>query len=112
MNRHSLVLSALVALLISGCASTPVAAPALAVTTASSTLPTALGCVQLEGQIARAEEARRVADEKGQNAWKAVVPFAVAARYVSGKTAAAEAQEALDGLRTQSAQLGCAGHGG
>ena len=116
MKHRSSLLSALVALSISACAATPSPTPAPVLDTtiagAATPLPNALGCVQLEGQIARAEETLRNAEEKSQNAWKAVVPFAVVARYASNKAAANEAQESLDGLRTQSVQLGCTGHGG
>jgi len=105
MNRQSSLAATLLALVMAACASAPQPSPQAA---AAATPPT---CAQLDEQLARAEEARRAADEKGQNAWKAVVPFAVAARYASGKAAANEAEEAITGLRSQAALRGCVGHG-
>ena len=107
MNRHSSLVATLLALLMAACASAPQQLPDAA-TVAMPSMPT---CAQLEEQLARAEEARRAADEKGQNAWKAVVPFAVAARYASGKAAANEAEDTIAALREQAALRGCVAHG-
>lgn len=86
-----------IAILASGCAST-------AKTPTASTAP---DCRQLSSEIARNEEARRVALEKERQAWKAVIPFAVAVRYVDGKSSAAEANQRLATLRAQFIQHGC-----
>jgi hypothetical protein len=64
-------------------------------------------CGQLDAQIASTEDARRTALDKQHDAWKAVVPFAVAARHASGKSAAAEAEQRLAELRAASARQGC-----
>lgn len=119
MNRPIRAAGAPLLLLLGACAATPaptqlMASPPAGVggLAAGTTLSAALGCAPLEEQIARAEQARRAAREKEDNAWKAVVPFAVAARYASGRAAQNDAQQTLDGLRAQAAQLGCGGHGG
>ena len=70
--------------LLTGCAGAPRAqAPAEAIS----------GCSELQTEIAAAEEAKRAAMEKQQHAWKAIVPFAVAARYADAKSAAADADQ-------------------
>lgn len=107
MNRQSSIAATLLTVVIAACANAPRQAP-YADEVAVQTAPT---CAQIDEQLARAEEARRAANEKGQNAWKAVVPFAVAARYASGKAASNEAEEAIAGLRSQAALRGCTGHG-
>lgn len=86
------------AALAPGCASTP--APPIA--------PSALDCGQIRAAIADAAKARRAATEKQQDAWKAVIPFAVVARYARGKSAVSEADAQLAQLERQSAKQGCA----
>jgi len=83
------------AAMLSACASTPT----------PTTIPA--DCGQLDAQIAGTEDARRSALDKQHDAWKAVVPFAVAARHASGKSAAAAADERLVELRAASARQGC-----
>ena len=83
----------------SGCASLPDAMPAGAAATS---------CEAIDAETVRATEARRAAAEKEQGAWKAVVPFAVAARYASGKAAGDEAGRQLAALQVRSGQQGCA----
>ena len=107
MNRHSSIAATLLTLMIAACANAPRHSPQAD----EVAMPSAPTCAQLDEQLARTEEARRAADEKGQNAWKAVVPFAVAARYASGKAAANEAEDTIAELRSQAALRGCTGHG-
>ena len=93
---------------LAGCASTAPTASARTDTAAAS----APSCAQLDADIAQTDEALRTAKAKGQDAWKAVVPFAVAARYASGQAAANDAAQQLDALRAEAARLGCPGHAG
>ncbi|HEX6707973.1 MAG TPA: hypothetical protein VF169_24750 [Albitalea sp.] len=64
-------------------------------------------CAELHTEIARAEDARRAALDQQQSAWKAVIPFAMAARHASGKSAVADADRRLAELHAQSAQQAC-----
>jgi hypothetical protein len=64
-------------------------------------------CTTLQAQIAHEREVLQAAEQKEGEAWKAVIPFAVIARYGSGRAAAAEAEERLQALRTQAALRGC-----
>lgn len=89
---------------IAGCASAPETAP--------PATHSALDCSQIEAQIGAAEQARQAALEKEQDAWKVVIPFAVAARYASSKAAVSEADERLAQLRAESTRRGCARHDG
>jgi len=86
--------------LLAGCASAP----------ATRAAPKAADCRQLSAEIASAEEARRAAMEKQQSAWKAVIPFAVAARYASAKSSSGRADQRRAELQTQFKRQGCAGH--
>lgn len=70
------------------------------------TLPTS-DCTQLAAEIERAEEARRVAVEEGENAWKAIVPFVVLARKASSKATVEEADRKLADLKGQSLRQRC-----
>ncbi|HEY9063534.1 MAG TPA: hypothetical protein VIO33_01030 [Burkholderiaceae bacterium] len=109
-HRPSSVVAALLATLLGACASAP--PPSGASVTGRPADASAASCAQLDAQIVQAAEARRAAEEKGQNAWKAVVPFAVAARYASGRAAAGEAEDAMAGLREQARRQGCASPSG
>jgi ABC-type transporter MlaC component len=93
-----------VVLLSAGCASTPTASSTSAATSAPN-------CHQIEADIAKAESDKRAALRKEQNAWKAVVPFVVAAQYVSGKSAANSAGNQLDKLQAEFKLQGCTRHG-
>jgi hypothetical protein len=68
-------------------------------------------CATVGAEIARSEEAKRVALEQKQDAWKVVVPFAVVARYAKGKAASSDADKRLAELNAQYARQGCARHG-
>lgn len=58
-------------------------------------------CKALGAEAARAEDARRAAQDDSDNAWKAVVPFVVLARKASTKAALDEAQKKLAELKPQ-----------
>lgn len=106
MTRIALSLASLVAIatLATGCTHAPAAATA---PSASATTD----CRQLSAQIASAEQARRAAREQEKEAWKAVVPFAVVARYAKGKAAAENADKQLDKLYADFKLKGCQPHG-
>jgi hypothetical protein len=68
----------------------------------------ALHCGDLNLQISRAERDKQDAQQTRDNAWKAVVPFVVAGRYIGSTKAANQADERLGQLRLESARKGCA----
>lgn len=106
MTRVRLTLSLLLAItpLATGCASAPSADTAPARSAAPD-------CDQLGAEIAASEEARRAGLEQQKGAWKVVIPFAVAARYASGKAAATQADQRLDDLNAEFARQGCTRRG-
>lgn len=98
--KTSLIILAAAAALAAGCAGTPAAPAAPAATPA-------LDCPAIAAAMGRAQDARHAAEEKGRHAWQAVIPFAVAGRYVSGQAAAAEAQQQIAQLQAQAGRQGC-----
>jgi hypothetical protein len=100
MFRYSILGLAALAL-TTGCASSPATTR-----TAAAAIG---GCSEVDSEIVIVEEEQRSALGKQQDAWKAVIPFAVAARYAGGKSAAADAEERLKELREQSVRQGCDG---
>jgi hypothetical protein len=99
MNRIISTTSVVLAAVLTACAQAP-STPAVQTT--------ALDCTALEAQIDNAAQQQRAAAQRQRDAWKAVVPFAVMARYGQGKAAASEAQQRLDGLQQRAALRGCA----
>lgn len=97
------------AALATGCANV---APAAASADAAGVDLAGASCAQLEADIAQTDEALRSAQAKNQDAWKVVVPFAVAARYATSKSAANNATQQLEALRAEAAHRGCPGHTG
>jgi hypothetical protein len=109
MRRIPLAVASLLAtLLAAGCATPAATSPAA--TTPAAAEPAA-DCSALAAQISATREAKRVAQEQEQSAWKAIVPFAVMARYAGGKTAAAEADQRLAALEDQFNRQACSGQG-
>lgn len=100
---HPTLAALVAAALLAGCAST---APHAAATASAPS-----DCRQLEAGIGQARQARQEAQEQGQSAWKAVVPFAVAARYAKSQSAAADAERQLEQLQAEFGRRGCAVHG-
>ena len=98
MKRYIHGLAAALALAAVGCASVPDGA---------TVPPATASCAALGAEATRLAEAKRVAVGKEQGAWKAVVPFAVAARYASGKAAVDEADRQLAALQARSSRQGC-----
>lgn len=101
---HAALPALLAAALLAGCATTT-ADPA-----ATASAPS--DCRQLDAEIGRARQARQEAQEQGRSAWKAVVPFAIAARHAKSKAAATEAEQQLDRLQAEFSRQGCAGQAG
>jgi hypothetical protein len=101
MNRILQATSPLLALaaLLGACAQTP---------EAPATQVAALDCAALQAEVSAAEHAARLAAQQQHDAWKAVVPFAVMARYGQGKAAANESQQRLAELQQHAALRGCA----
>jgi hypothetical protein len=98
MFRYNMLGLAALAL-ATGCASSPA--------TTSTPASAIGGCSELDAEIVIAEEAKRSALDTQQGAWKAVIPFAVAARYAGGKSAAAAAEQRLEDLKKESMRRGC-----
>jgi hypothetical protein len=92
-----------VAVLATGCASAPSAYPV----TATAVTPDRR---QLDAEIAQARAQKRAAVSKEQEAWKAVVPYVVMARYVSAKSGAETADKQLAKLEAEFTRQGCARH--
>ena len=88
---------------VGGCASQPSQTPAAAV---SAQAPA--DCSQLQAEISATEKARRVAQEKQQTAWKAIVPFVVAAHHARAKSEVAETDKRLAELKAEATRGGCA----
>ena len=83
-NSFPAIACILAAALTAGCTSAAKPTPSSA---ASIT-----DCVQLDRALTRAAESKRIAQDKQDNAWKAIVPFAVVARHASGNSAVAESE--------------------
>lgn len=98
--------TALVALLgaafLAACANVPGTPKADTETTAA-----VRSCAQLQAEIAGAEQARSDAQQRKDEAWKVIVPFAVAARHLQAKSALEEAEQRLAGLQLGAEQQGC-----
>jgi hypothetical protein len=84
---------------LAGCAQAP---------TQSAASTAALDCAALEAEVDAAAQAQRTALQQQHDAWKAVVPLAVLARYGQGGAAATESEQRLDALRQHAALRGCA----
>lgn len=68
-------------------------------------------CAQLEREAGELAKARQDAAAKQSEAWKAIVPFAVAGRYVSGKAAEAQAEREIAARQAEMQRQGCVRHG-
>lgn len=64
-------------------------------------------CQRLAADIERAGSARKEAVDKGDSAWKTVLPFLVIARKAGSKAAVDEADRQLAALRQQADREGC-----
>jgi hypothetical protein len=113
MKRSTLSISSLFAITIlaAGCASTPDTVTTSEAKAAEPVTVATPDCSQLEAEIAQAAADKRAALKKEQDAWKAVVPFAVAARFVSGKSAAESADKRFARLQAEFTRQGCTRHG-
>ncbi|TFZ05940.1 hypothetical protein EZ313_04615 [Ramlibacter henchirensis] len=95
--RASLGLALPLAALLAGCAAQP--------TTTATAAPRS--CPEIAAEIANTQGELAAARNKEQHAWRAVIPFAVVGRYVSGKAAAGQAQQRMEVLNEQYAKEGC-----
>lgn len=111
MKLSHLALLAAAAAALSGCAASPKTPATDATPSLTATALPASECTRLQALIAETQATRQAAEQKAQDAWKAVVPFAVAARHVSGRSAATEAEQRLAGLQAEFDRKGCLHHG-
>src|SRR5689334_7220348 len=61
-------------------------------------------CSEIDAETARVVEARQVAVEQGQNAWRAVVPLVVLARQARAQSALEDADKQLARLNEARAE--------
>jgi hypothetical protein len=103
MNRLRIAVAPCLAVvgLAAGCA-TPQEAPI------ASNPATPPSCARLAADLATTDEARLAAIEDGRGAWKAVVPFAVAAKYAKSQADVRRAEDRLQSLNAEYSQQGCA----
>lgn len=94
------------ATLMTACAGAPTS-PSATPTTAPNTAIAPLDCSALRAEIQRTEAIRSEALQKEHDAWKAVVPFVVAARYANGKSTVGEADQTLAALRGEHDRRDC-----
>lgn len=99
MTHPTTAMALACAAVLAACAHTPAAQDAQTA---------ALDCASLEAQIDTTAQAQRHAEQQQHDAWKAVVPFAVVARYGRGKAAAGESAQRLAELQQHAALRGCA----
>jgi hypothetical protein len=64
-------------------------------------------CLRIGAEIERFDKMRKDAVERNDNAWKAIVPFAVIARKTGSKADIEEADKQLLALRHKAAAEGC-----
>lgn len=105
MNRHPSLddLFALVVLAIA--LASACAWPVLARAEPSSPTDT---CRRIAAETDRAGQLRLDAIDKGETAWRAVLPFAVIARKATGKAEAGQAEKRLAVLDAEARREGCA----
>jgi hypothetical protein len=85
------------------------ASPAHAQTDSPAETASSYECSRLRIEIAGAESAKRAAVQKQQNAWKAVVPFAVLAQHSSATSKVADADKRLNELHAELTRRNCSG---
>ena len=80
-------------------------------TTSNEVAPALLTCDELAAEMASTRDARLQAIEKKEDAWKFVIPFAVAGRHVASAQSVSEADRVLGELDEQAHAKGCTAHG-
>lgn len=96
---HHVVLPVCASALIIGCAS---------VSNTSRPAGTAsVDCAELDAALSAAEEQKRAATATQRDAWKVVIPFAVAARYISATASVSDADTRSAQLQAESDRHGC-----
>ncbi len=102
---------ALLTLLVVGTAfaSSPAAARADddAAVAAASAASTPRDCTRIGAELKAAQAAQQQARARQADAWKVVVPFAVAGRYAQARAAGNEAAARTEALTRESTQRGC-----
>jgi hypothetical protein len=85
---------------------------ASACATAPQPVPAAAGadCAQIQARLAQSEQLRREAQQQKQDAWKVIVPFAVAARHAQAGKALDAAEQQQAALQAAAQKQGCS-HG-
>jgi len=78
----------------------------------SSAPVVAADCDELRARVALTDDERRAALDRQQDAWKAVLPFLVAGRYMKGKAEAAQADQRQADLQRELDARGCAASAG
>lgn len=91
-------------LLLGACATRQ---PATSAQPNTNTSASKADCQALLSEMESSEADKRIASEKKANAWKAVVPFIVAARYASSQSQLGEADERIEKLKAQFERQGC-----
>jgi hypothetical protein len=88
----------LAALLVSACASAP------------QPVATAADCTQIDTQLAAARASQRDAQQRKDDAWKVIVPFAVVAKRAQAGSDLEAAEQRIAELQAAQVRQGC-GHG-
>ena len=65
-------------------------------------------CARLTASLTDARARQAAAEQRANEAWKAVVPVAVVAIYAQNASEGAEAEREADNLQNQRAAMGCA----
>lgn len=94
------------AAVLCGCAGGPTTRT-VAKTAAGKTVPA--DCNELNAQLASAQERKSAAAAGQRDAWKVVIPFAVAARYVGASASANDADKEISQLQADRQRAGCTG---
>jgi hypothetical protein len=88
------------------------AAAATAPASASAPAPASVAasvrdCARITQDLQAAKAARQEARARQADAWKVVVPFAVAGRYAKARAAGSEADARVEALSREAAERGC-----
>lgn len=105
LTRPLIVILAAAAVL-GGCAGGPTTRTS-AKTGASNTVPA--DCTELNARLASSQERKSAAAAGQRDAWKVVIPFAVAARYVGASASANDADKEISQLQADRQRAGCTG---
>lgn len=100
MKPHRALVPWCTAVLLAACASrAPEASP--------TATPNTTGCAELQTRRTAVDQTRREAEQKKQDAWKAIVPFAIAARRTQAGHALEAAEREQAALAAAAQKQGC-----